>query len=106
MSFARTCSGLVPDITFTPDAKKDSDGNDFLTRVWLELDAIPFLASAESCEGKFSLDAQAGAAIDEALATLVPMSSSTIKIQLSPLRQVLGASLRSLGLALSRSSCS
>ena len=33
MSFARTCSRLVPDITFTPDAKKDNDGNDFLTRV-------------------------------------------------------------------------
>ncbi|KPV77781.1 glycosyltransferase family 4 protein [Rhodotorula graminis WP1] len=89
MSFARTCSGLVPDVTFSPDAKKDGDDNDFLTRVWLELDAIPFLASSESCEGKFSLDAQAGAAIDEALATLVPMSSSTIKIQLSPLREVL-----------------
>ncbi|TNY17435.1 UDP-Glycosyltransferase/glycogen phosphorylase [Rhodotorula diobovata] len=88
-ALARTCAGLAPDVTFSPTSKKDSENNDFLTRVWLELDAIPFLASSEASEGRFSLDAQAGAAIDEALATLVPMSSSTIKIQLSPLRQVL-----------------
>ncbi|BGP40935.1 hypothetical protein JCM10449v2_004900 [Rhodotorula kratochvilovae] len=89
IALARTCDGLVPDQTFTPPSEPNAEKNDFLTRVWLELDAIPFLASHAASEGKFSLDAQAGAAVDEALATLVPMSSSTIKIQLSPLRQVL-----------------
>ncbi|GAA6057866.1 hypothetical protein JCM3770_002729 [Rhodotorula araucariae] len=89
IALARTCDGLVPDRTFTPSSKEGSEKNDFLTRVWLELDGIPFLASHAASEGKFSLDAQASGAIDEALATLVPISSSTIRVQLSPLRQVL-----------------
>ncbi|GAA5988230.1 hypothetical protein JCM10908_002123 [Rhodotorula pacifica] len=89
LALARTCDGLDPNLTF--DADKESKGTNlhFLTRVWLQLDAIPFLSSHEAAEGKFSLDGQAAAAVEEALATLVPMSSSTVKISLSPVRQVL-----------------
>ncbi|GJN91275.1 hypothetical protein Rhopal_004294-T1 [Rhodotorula paludigena] len=89
MALAPTCEGLVPKRTFSPSSIQENQKPDFMTRVWLELDSIPFLASKASTEGKFSLDAQASAAVDEALAQLVPMSSSTIKISLSPLRQVL-----------------
>lgn len=99
MALAPTCDGLGPKRTFTPSSIQENQKPDFMTRVWLELDSIPFLASKDSTEGKFSLDAQASAAVDEALAQLVPMSSSTIKISLSPLRQVLGAFSRSTGLS-------
>ncbi|GAA5967945.1 hypothetical protein JCM21900_006945 [Sporobolomyces salmonicolor] len=87
VSLAQTCANLAPEATFSVDAE---DGiADFLTRVWLQLDSIPFLASSAASERQFSLDAQAGAALDEALSSLVPMSSSTVKVALSPLRQVL-----------------
>ncbi|CEQ42011.1 SPOSA6832_03785 [Sporobolomyces salmonicolor] len=87
VSLAQTCANLAPKATFSVDAE---DGiADFLTRVWLKLDSIPFLASSAASERQFSLDAQAGAALDEALSSLVPMSSSTVKVALSPLRQVL-----------------
>ncbi|GAA5863971.1 hypothetical protein JCM1840_000652 [Sporobolomyces johnsonii] len=87
VSLAQTCANLAPKATFNVDAEDGSA--DFLTRVWLKLDSIPFLASSAASEGQFSLDAQAGAALDEALSSLVPMSSSTVKVALSPLRQVL-----------------
>ncbi|GAA6023380.1 hypothetical protein JCM10207_002526 [Rhodosporidiobolus poonsookiae] len=89
LALAQTCEGLSPDVTFTPPTLDDPKKPAFLTRVWLELDSIPFLASTAASEGQFSLDAQASAAVDEALSVLVPMSSSTVKIVLSPLRQVL-----------------
>lgn len=92
LALAHTLDGFQSNVTF--DAEKESEGTNlhFLTRVWLELDAIPFLSSKAAADGKFSLDGQATAAIDEALSCLVPMSSSTIKVDLSPVRQVLGAS--------------
>jgi hypothetical protein len=90
VAVARTLDGLDPSMTFYADKERRDTNVHFLTRVWLHLDAIPFLSSREAAEGKFSLDGQATAAIDEALATLVPMSTSTVKIMLSPLRQVLG----------------
>ncbi|GAA5936386.1 hypothetical protein JCM10213_000304 [Rhodosporidiobolus nylandii] len=92
LAVSPTCFGLTAPRSFDVPSLADGKQPYFLTRVWLELDAIPFLASKETSEGQFSLDAQASAAVDEALATLVPMSSSTIKIQLSGLRQ-LGSAL-------------
>ncbi|KAJ8293381.1 Trehalose phosphorylase [Rhodotorula toruloides] len=89
LALARTCTGLKAESTFTPSPLPSSGKPDFLTRVWLELDAIPYLGSHDAAEGQFSLDAQATAAVEEALGNLVPMSSSTVKISLSPLRQVL-----------------
>ncbi|GAA5979017.1 hypothetical protein JCM11641_004945 [Rhodosporidiobolus odoratus] len=89
LSLAETCTGLTPRQTFDVPTLSKGQKPDFPTRVWLELDAIPFLASRRASEGQFSIDAQASAAVDEALACLVPMSSSTVKIMLSPVRQVL-----------------
>ncbi|GAA5875124.1 hypothetical protein JCM3774_001643 [Rhodotorula dairenensis] len=89
LAMARTVDGLDPSLTFFADKESKDTNVHALTRVWLHLDAIPFLSSREAAVGRFSLDGQATAAIDEALATLVPMSTSTVKIVLSPLRQVL-----------------
>ncbi|KWU42314.1 UDP-Glycosyltransferase/glycogen phosphorylase [Rhodotorula sp. JG-1b] len=105
VAVARTLDGLDPSLTFYADKERRDTNVHFLTRVWLHLDAIPFLSSREAAEGKFSLDGQATAAIDEALATLVPMATSTVKITLSPLRQVLVDAdfrVRLYGLALLR----
>ncbi|GAA5824544.1 hypothetical protein JCM11251_000467 [Rhodosporidiobolus azoricus] len=89
LALAPSCGGLFDEKTFDVPSFSADDKPFFLTRVWLELDCIPFLASKEGTEGQFSIDAQASAAVDEALSVLVPMSSSTIKIDISPLRQVL-----------------
>ncbi|GAA5907006.1 hypothetical protein JCM6882_000029 [Rhodosporidiobolus microsporus] len=89
LALAPSCTGLFDKKTFRVPEIKKGDKPSFLTRVWLELDCIPFLASKEATEGQFSIDAQASAAVDEALSCLVPMSSSTVAIALSPLRQVL-----------------
>ncbi|GAA5852904.1 hypothetical protein JCM8547_004729 [Rhodosporidiobolus lusitaniae] len=89
LALSSCCAGLSSEVTFDPPALGKDNKPDFLTRVWLELDSIPFLASKKASEGKFSLDGQATAAVDEALTCLVPMSSSTVKIVLSPLGQVL-----------------
>ncbi|GAA6034583.1 hypothetical protein JCM8097_005408 [Rhodosporidiobolus ruineniae] len=89
VALAQTCAGLAPDVTFDPKELPQDEKPDFLSRVYLELDAVPYLSTKAATEGQFSLDGQASAAVDEALSNLVPMSSSTIKIVLSPLRQVL-----------------
>jgi hypothetical protein len=73
---------LVPGfLNVDPKAKPS-----FLSRVWLELDAIPFLVNVDT--PVFSLQSRAVAAVEKALAMLSPLSDSTLKISTSPERSV------------------
>jgi hypothetical protein len=61
----------------------------FLSRIWLDLDAIPFLASCKDTQ--FSLPGEAVSAVELALNELSPTTTSIIKASTSSRRgEVLG----------------
>ncbi|GAA5912267.1 uncharacterized protein JCM6883_003301 [Sporobolomyces salmoneus] len=78
----------LPPSSSTPSRSRPQF-DDFIDRTWLVLDALPFLASSESASGKFSLDGQAVAAIEEAVNCLEVLESSTVRIQFDQQRRVL-----------------
>jgi hypothetical protein len=86
-------SGPLDPVLSPPSPSLDIDGEDapsFLSRVWLDLDAIPFLALCKDTQ--FSLAGEAVHAIELALEQLSPTTTSIIKASVSSgRREVLGA---------------
>lgn len=56
----------------------------FLSRIWLELDAIPFMIPCR--DAAFSLEGEAVKAIEGALATLHPTADAIVKAKAEPKR--------------------
>lgn len=67
----------------------DEAGASFMSRIWLDLDAIPFLALCKDTQ--FSLAGEAVHAVELALEQLGPTTTSIMKASVSPSRrEVLG----------------
>ncbi|TFK46849.1 UDP-Glycosyltransferase/glycogen phosphorylase [Heliocybe sulcata] len=59
-------------------ASSRTSAQSFLTRIWLELDALPFVAPCRDTQ--FSLEGEATLAVEKALAWLAPTSKSIVKV--------------------------